>query len=148
MAGGRHCHNPCRVYVLLRPTVCDPMDCSPPCSSVHGISQARIPALVTQSWPTLSNPMDCSPPCSSVHGIFQARMLEWVAISFFRRKIEPTSPELAGGFFTTEQPGKPHHTHISVPYNMLLSSLPTRSLCNREILLPCSPSQCLHIPFK
>ena len=24
------------------PTLCDPMDCSPPCSSVHGISQARI----------------------------------------------------------------------------------------------------------
>ena len=24
------------------PTLCDPMDCSPPCSSVHGILQARI----------------------------------------------------------------------------------------------------------
>ena len=24
------------------PTLCDPMDCSPPGSSVHGISQARI----------------------------------------------------------------------------------------------------------
>ncbi|KAM7226499.1 hypothetical protein CapIbe_022644, partial [Capra ibex] len=24
------------------PTLCDPMDCSPPDSSVHGISQARI----------------------------------------------------------------------------------------------------------
>ena len=26
----------------LRPTLCDYMDCSPPGSSVHGISQARI----------------------------------------------------------------------------------------------------------
>ena len=26
----------------LRPTLCDPMDCSPPGSSVHGILQARI----------------------------------------------------------------------------------------------------------
>ena len=26
----------------LCPTLCDPMDCSPPCSSVHGILQARI----------------------------------------------------------------------------------------------------------
>ena len=26
----------------LCPTLCDPMDCSPPGSSVHGISQARI----------------------------------------------------------------------------------------------------------
>ena len=25
-----------------RPTLCDPMDCSPPGSSVHGVSQARI----------------------------------------------------------------------------------------------------------
>ena len=24
------------------PTLCDPMDCSPPCSSVHGILQARV----------------------------------------------------------------------------------------------------------
>ena len=24
------------------PTLCDPMDCSPPGSSVHGVSQARI----------------------------------------------------------------------------------------------------------
>ena len=27
----------------LCPTLCDPMDCSPPGSSVHGILQARIP---------------------------------------------------------------------------------------------------------
>ena len=26
----------------LCPTLCDPMDCSPPGSSVHGIFQARI----------------------------------------------------------------------------------------------------------
>ena len=26
----------------LGPTLCDPMDCSPPGSSVHGILQARI----------------------------------------------------------------------------------------------------------
>ena len=33
------------VYVLVAqscPTLCDPMDCSPPGSSVHGILQARI----------------------------------------------------------------------------------------------------------
>ena len=63
---------------------------------------------------TLCDPMDCSPSGSSVHGIFQARILEWVAISFSRGLpdpgIEPASPEssaLAGGFFTTEPPGKP-----------------------------------------
>ena len=36
--------------------------------------------------PTLCDPMDCSLPGSSLHGILQARILEWVAISFSRRK--------------------------------------------------------------
>ena len=29
-------------WLQSRPTLCDPMDCGPPCSSVHGILQARI----------------------------------------------------------------------------------------------------------
>ena len=70
--------------------------------------------LIFQSCPTLCNPMDCSLPGSSGHGILQARILEWVAIYFFRGstwlgEIQPTSlasPALAGGFFTTEPPGK------------------------------------------
>ena len=32
----------CCSVTKSRPTLCDPMDCSPPGSSVHGISQARI----------------------------------------------------------------------------------------------------------
>ena len=32
----------CMLVTQLRPTLCDPMDCSPPASSVHGILQARI----------------------------------------------------------------------------------------------------------
>ena len=51
------------------------------------------------------------PPGSSVHGISQARILEWVAISFSRGSsdpgMEPGSPALAGGFFTTQPPRKP-----------------------------------------
>ena len=54
------------------------------------------------------DPMDCSTP---VHGFSQARTLEWAAISFSRGslypKIELTAPDLAGGFFTSEPPGKP-----------------------------------------
>ena len=63
--------------------------------------------------------MDCSPQGSSVHGISQARILEWVAISFSRGssqpRAEPMSPVSAGGFFTTEAPGKPinNETHSS-----------------------------------
>ena len=55
--------------------------------------------------------MDCSQPSSFIREISQARILEWVAISFFRDLpdpgIEPASPVLAGGFFTTELLGKP-----------------------------------------
>ena len=54
---------------------------------------------------------DYSPPGSSVHGILQASELEWVAISsswgLSNPGIEPSSPALAGRFFTTEPPVKP-----------------------------------------
>ena len=32
----------CCAVAKLCPALCDPMDCSPPGTSVHGISQARI----------------------------------------------------------------------------------------------------------
>jgi len=55
--------------------------------------------------------MDCSPPGSSVHGLLQARILEWVAIptpgNLPDPGIEPVSPALAGGFFTTDPLRKP-----------------------------------------
>ena len=64
------------------PILCDPIDGSPPGSSVPGILQARtlewvaiafsnafVHAKLFQSCPTLYNPMDSSPPGSSVHGI-------------------------------------------------------------------------------
>ena len=35
------------------------------------------------------NPMDCSSPGSSVHGISQASILEWAAISYFRKSSWP-----------------------------------------------------------
>ena len=56
--------------------------------------------------------MDCSLPDSFVHGISQARILEWVAIFFFRESSPLRDYTCisftAGGFLTTEQPGKPH----------------------------------------
>ena len=79
------------------PTLCDPLDCSPPGSSVHEILQARILEWVVisfskvifaaaakslQSCPTLCDSTDGSPPGSTVPGILQTRILEWVAISF------------------------------------------------------------------
>ena len=81
----------------LCPTLCDPIDGSPPGSPVPGILQAKTlewvafpspmrkgksESKVVQSCPTLSDPMDYSPPGFSVHGIFQARVLECGAIAF------------------------------------------------------------------
>ena len=88
----------------LCPTLCDPIDGSPPGFPVPGILQASpslgftntgvgchflLPGMkvkseseVAQSCPTLCDPMDCSLPGSSIHGIFQARVVEWGAIAF------------------------------------------------------------------
>ena len=70
------------------PTLCDPIDGSPPGSSVPGILQARtlervaisssnecMHAKSLQSCLTPCDPIDGSPPGSSVHGILQARIL-------------------------------------------------------------------------
>ena len=66
-----------RTYAQLRLTCCDPMDCSPSGSSVHGIFQARILEWVPY-------PGDFPGP-----------------------GIQPMFPALAGRFFTTEPAGKP-----------------------------------------
>ena len=67
-------------------TLCDPVDCSPPGSSVHGISQARI-----LQWFAFPSPGDLSDP-----------------------GIEPVSPALEDRFFTTEPLGKPSITNYQV----------------------------------
>ena len=59
-------------------TLCDPMDCSLPGSSVHGISQARIHF-----------------PCPSQGDLPDPGR-------------SPVAPGLVGGFFTTEPPRKTH----------------------------------------
>ena len=92
------------------PTLCDPLDSSPPGLSGCGILQAKDTGVgslsllqgifptqgsnphflywctcsVTQSCLTLCDTMDCNPPGSFAHKIFQARILEWVAISYSR----------------------------------------------------------------
>ena len=103
----------CMCAKLLQscPTLCNPIDYSPPGSTVHRILQARILGWVALSssrgssrprdWTwvscisffaatakslqlclTLCNPIDGSPPASPIPGILQARTLEWVVISF------------------------------------------------------------------
>jgi len=71
------------VAAQLHLTLCDPLDCSLPCSSVHGNSQARIVEWVAisffrgSSWPQ-----------------------DWTCVSCISC--------IAGGFFTTEPSRKPH----------------------------------------
>ena len=66
---------------------------------------ARARANSLQSCPTLCNPMDCSPQGSSVHGILEAKILECLpcspSVDLSDPGIKPSSPALAGGFFTT-----------------------------------------------
>ena len=84
------------------PTLCNPIDDSPPGSPVPGIPQGKNTEVgchfllqcmkvksereVTQLCPTLRDPMGWSPPGSSIHDIFQVleywRVLEWGAIAF------------------------------------------------------------------
>ena len=61
------------------PTLCDPMDCSPPGSSVHGILQARILEWVAISFSR------CLPDPG----------------------IKPRSPALQADTLTSDPPGKP-----------------------------------------
>ena len=75
------CACACSVAQLCQ-TLCDPMDCSPPGSSVHGISQA-------QNWSGLPFLPLGDLPNSGIE------------------PTTPVSPALAGWFFTTESPGKP-----------------------------------------
>ena len=63
----------------LSPTLCDPVDCSPPGSSIHGILQARI-----LEWVAISFSRDLPDP-----------------------GIEPRSPTLQADALASEPPGRP-----------------------------------------
>ena len=62
------------------PTLCDPMDCSPPGSSVHGILQARVPP----EWAAISFSGDLPNP-----------------------GVKSRSPALQADALPSEPPGKP-----------------------------------------
>ena len=99
------------------PTLNNPMDCSLPGSSVHGIFQFnllkyhKLCAQSLQLCPTLCDPTDSSSRGSSVHGIFQARILKWIAMPSSRgssqpRKLTQVIKVFAGGYFTTWRWGR------------------------------------------
>ena len=68
-----------KVLVTFTVTLCDPMDCSPPGSSAHGILQARI-----LEWVAIPFSRGSSQP-----------------------RVEPRSPEFQADSLLSEPPGKP-----------------------------------------
>ena len=79
------------------PTLCDPIDGSPPGFLSLGFSRQEhwsglpfpSPMHESEKWKWSHSvvsdsidPMNFSPPGSSIHGIFQAKVLEWGAIAF------------------------------------------------------------------
>ena len=66
------------------PTLCDPVDCSPPGSSVYGILQARV-----LEWLPFPSPGDLPDP-----------------------GIKPRSPTLQADALTSEQPGKQENKQV------------------------------------
>ena len=69
----------CCLVARLSSTLCDPMDCSLPSSLSMGSPRQEY-------WTGLASPSPGDLPDPG---------------------IKPASPELAGGFFTTEPPGRP-----------------------------------------
>ena len=89
------------------PTLCNPIDGSPPGCPAPGILQARtlewVAISFSNAWkwkvkvkslskcPTLRDPMDCSLPGSSIHGIFQAKYWSGVPLPSPRLPISKRS---------------------------------------------------------
>ena len=71
----------CCLLPKSRPALCNPMDCGPPGSSIHGVSRQGY-------WSGF--------PFPSLRGLPDP-------------EIEPVSPAMSSRFFTTEPPVKPHN---------------------------------------
>ena len=110
------------------PTPCDPMDCSPSGSSLHGDSPDKntgvcCHALLQHIFPT----QGWNPGLPHCRGILyhlghqgSPRIQEWVDYPFSRGSsnpgIEPGSPALRADSLPTELPGKPWGVHYSVSW--------------------------------
>ena len=106
----------CYLVVQSCLTLCDPMDCSPPGSSVHGISHARI-----LEWVAISSTRRSSQP------------RDWTCISCLAGRF----------FFTTGPPRKPsptsEHFEIYFSHHLLGGFLvPISEIPRQHILMKCS----------
>ena len=111
----QQCESNMKVKVLVTqscPALCDPMDCSPPGSSVHGILQARILRWVAMPFSRGSfQTQRLDPGLLHCRWIFyrlsyqgSPRTLEWGASPFSRGSSQPRNrtavSSTAGRFFT------------------------------------------------
>ena len=92
--------HPCSVQSLCLVWLCNPLDCSPPGSSVHGILQAR-----TLEWVAISFSRSSSQPRDRTHVSSILRLL------LYRR------------FFTAEPSGKPIGLHMTNLNNTVQKAL-------------------------
>ena len=125
------------------PTLSDPMDCSPPGSSVHGIFQAGVLEWGTIAWEApyslkVSSSVESdslrphgpySPTDHTVHGILRARILEWVAFpspgDLPNPGIKPRSPTLQADPLLAEPQRKPKNTEVG-SLSLLQGNIPTQ----------------------
>ena len=130
----------CCAVSLSHVWLCDPMDCSPPGSSVHGDSPGKntavsCHALLQGIFPTQRlNPG--LPHCRQIlYPLSQQgspRILEWGAYPFSRGSSQPRYWTgvfcIAGGFFTSWAPREAH----TKPH-FISNNGKTRTLCNQRI---------------
>ena len=98
---GKHLANSCGLAAQSCPTLCDPVDCSPPGSSVQGTSPARTPEWVAISFSRGSSPLRDGTWVSYIAGRFftnwdsrEAQTQLWVC-----RKFKFSLLGLSGIFF-------------------------------------------------
>ena len=138
----------CTCMLQSCPTLCDPMDCSPPGSSVRGNFQTRILEWVPiffsgrSSQPRDQTQVSCA--CDQFLSGAQLFVTSWsvvtqapLSMGFIRQEwvavptpgdlpdpgIKPVSfasHALAGGFFTTEPPEKPWLSLLASPQSLQL----------------------------
>ena len=114
------------VYAQSCLTLCNPMNCSPPGSSVHGILQARI-----LEWVAISFSRGSSQP-----------RVRHTSLAF---------PALAGRFFTTVSPRKPQiYTYVCIytyvfTHNLFYICLFIQEMYSRKVVrVPMCQGTCRH----
>ena len=148
------------LVIQLCSTLCDPMDCSPPGSSVHRILQAKIletvVMLFSRGSSQLRDPTNGLPYCRQIlyHLSHQGspRILEWVAYLFSKGTSWPRNWTgvscIAGIFFTSWATREAHHSlvisHNRAPWfhDLQIQIIPQQSDYSLSLLnLPCYIAQ-------